>query len=86
MNIYPVAEHELEAIGTMNVFTTVVLTIGVALISLGAGILINYAFIDKPTPEGNALAKLVAPIFGALGIIFLIMSAWTHWKRKSMCG
>lgn len=47
MNIYPVAEHELDSIQTMNMLTTVLFSVGTGLVSIGIGVLATYAFTDK---------------------------------------
>jgi hypothetical protein len=70
MNIYPVAEHELESIYTMNMLTTILLTVGVGLISLGIGIVANFSFEEKVTPEGSVLTKFGVPILILLGIVW----------------
>jgi hypothetical protein len=84
MNIYPVAEHELESIYTMNMLTTVLLTVGVGLISIGIGILVNLAFVDKVTPEGNVLAKFGVPILMFLGLVCMGFCKWTQGKRNAI--
>jgi hypothetical protein len=84
MNIYPVAEHELESIYIMNMLTTVLLTVGVGLISIGIGIIANFAFADKVTPEGNVLAKFGVPVLILLGIVCISFCKWTHGKRNAI--
>lgn len=83
MKIYPVAEHELDALTTMNTLTTVLFTVGSALISLAVGIWVTAMFTEKVTPAGDVLSKFGAWILVALGIVCLLLTCWTGSKRRA---
>jgi hypothetical protein len=84
MNYYPLAKSEIDSIGSLNMQTTIFLTVGASLISLGAGIVINYIFVEKATPESNILTKFGVPILALLGIVFLGLCWATRKKRNGI--
>ena len=84
MRIYPVAEHELESLTTMNMLNTALLAVGIGLISLAIGIAANYAFAEKITPEGDVLTKFGAPILAVLGIVAFLFCGFTLKKRNAI--
>jgi hypothetical protein len=86
MNFYPIAEHELASYGMMNALVNVLLAIGVGLITLGGGIYITSAFVDKPTPEGTILIQVVAPLILFLGAISIALCIWAYIKRQGIWG
>jgi hypothetical protein len=83
MKIYPVAEHELDALTTMNTLTTVLFTVGTGLISLAVGIWVTALFTEKVTPAGDVLSKFGAWVLVALGILCLLLTCWTGAKRRA---
>lgn len=84
MKIFPVAEHELEALTTMNTLHTVLLTLASGFISLAIGIWITNAFTEKVTPEGSVLSSVGAWILILLGALCVAGCFWTRRKRKSI--
>jgi hypothetical protein len=86
VKIYPIAEHELDALTTMNTLNTVLLTVGVGLVSLAAGIWITDLFTEKVTPEGVVLAKFGAWVLVVLGLICFLGCWWAGRRRKTMWG
>jgi len=83
MKIYPVAEHEVDALTTMNTLTTVLFTVGVGLISLAVGIWVTDMFSTQVTPAGEVLSKFGAWILVALGILCFLLTCWTTSKRRN---
>lgn len=86
VKIYPIAEHELDALTTMNTLNTVLMTVGVGLVSLAGGIWITDIFTEKVTPEGVVLSKFGAWVLVVLGIICFAGCGWTWRRRKTMWG
>lgn len=83
VKVIGVLESELDTLSALNAQAAVWLSVCTALASLAAGIWITAAFTDKPTPEGNVLAKTGAPIVLLLSVVFGGMSALAWWKRRS---
>jgi FtsH-binding integral membrane protein len=86
VKIYPIAEHDLDALTTMNTLNTVLLTVGVGLISLAGGIWITDLFTETVTPEGAVLSKFGAWVLVILGVICFAGCWWTWRRRKMMWG
>jgi ABC-type glycerol-3-phosphate transport system permease component len=86
MNIYPVAEHELESLSLMSTLNQALVAIGIGLISLAVGVFVTYAFSETVTPEGNVLTKLVAPLLVLFGVVALGLCKWTLNKRRMIWG
>jgi hypothetical protein len=86
MKIYPIAEHELDALTTMNTLNTVLLTVGVGLISLAGGIWITDLFTERVTPEGVVLSKFGTWVLVVLGLLCFAGCGWAWRRRKTMWG
>ncbi len=81
MKIYPVAEHEVDALTMMNSINTILFGVGIALVSLALGIWVAQAFTDKVGPEGHVLSSFGAPLLIVLGLLCFGGCLWT-WRRR----
>jgi hypothetical protein len=84
MKIFPVADHELDAIMTMNNLHAILLTLASGFISLALGIWVTGMFAKDVTPEGEVLSKFGAWVLIGLGALCIGLCFWTRIKRKSI--
>ena len=84
MKFYAVAEHELDSLSMMNTLNSILFGVGVSLISLAVGIIVNFAFTEKVTPEGNVLAKFGAPTLIVFGLVALAVCRGTRQRRQKI--
>lgn len=84
MKCYPVHENEMESLATLNTEATTFFSVASAAIALGAGILTNAAFAETLTPTAMVSCMIIAPVLGALALVFLGLGFYTTRRRATL--
>lgn len=83
VKVFGVLESEVRMISMFNTLSTAFFSASASLASIAIGIWVHGAFVEKLTPEGIILAKVVAPILCTMALIFIGLGIWARKSRGS---
>jgi len=80
---FGVLEPELQTLAFFNTLSTILFSLTSSFVSIAIGIWVTAAFTEKPTPAGELLVRVGAPVLCALALVALVLGLWALWSRHS---